>query len=55
MISLRVDILFEPLDLVHDEGLFSGVNGVDGGVEGDKADTEESGETAEFVHYGLKI
>ena len=50
MITLAVDVLFETFEFVHDECLFSGVYCVDGRVEGDQADTENSCETAEFVH-----
>ena len=50
VISLIVDILLETFDLVHDECLFSGVDCVDSGVEGDKSYTKDSGEAAEFVH-----
>ena len=50
MVSLAVDILLESLELVHDEGLFSGVHCINGGVEGHHADTEDCREAAEFVH-----
>ena len=51
MISLTVDILFESFDLVHDECFFSRIDSVDGGVQGDKTDTENGCKAAEFVHY----